>query len=113
MTKERERWPDFLRATALLVIIAYHVGFASGQSTFSTVISYLPRMGMLFALGGMFIVSAMDRDWERAIGQRLKRLLLPVWALAAVAITAMFVAGWTATMPEATPIHYYEYKLVF
>ena len=58
-------------------------------------------MGIMFALAGSLMAASLDRTFGRgAIGgvilRRMRRLLLPLWALGAVLIPAMLLIGWSA-----------------
>jgi peptidoglycan/LPS O-acetylase OafA/YrhL len=56
----------------------------------------LPAMGIMFALAGSLTAASLDRrGGGRVIGDRLRRLLPPLWLLAAIAVPAMLLAGWT------------------
>lgn len=84
----RNRYIDVLRATAITRVIVYHtLGF-----WWLTVI--FPAMGLMFALGGALMAASIDRSGAAAVGRRLRRILVPVWVLATIALVSMsFVGG--------------------
>jgi hypothetical protein len=52
-------------------------------------------MGIMFALAGSLTAAALDkRNAGRVVTSRLRRLLPPLWLLAAIAVPAMLAAGW-------------------
>lgn len=92
--RERDRYIDVLRVLALGRVVLYHlVGWAWLTIVF-------PSMGVMFALAGSLTAASLDRQRGRhyvhVLRRRMRRLLPPFWAFAAVLIPAMFVLGWTA-----------------
>ncbi|GAB3809192.1 acyltransferase family protein [Micromonospora zhanjiangensis] len=86
--RDRDRYLDMWRALALVRVVAYHVfGWI-----WLTVL--FPAMGLMFALAGSLMASSLDRAGSRSVGRRLRRLLPPLWAFGAVALTVLFVTGW-------------------
>ncbi|GIG85448.1 acyltransferase family protein [Plantactinospora endophytica] len=85
---DRDRYLDLLRAGALVRVLVYHV---SGWLWLSLL---LPAMGLMFGIGGSLMVASLDRSGNRAIGRRLRRLLLPYWAYGAAALLLVTAAGW-------------------
>jgi hypothetical protein len=85
----RNRYLDLLRAAAIVRVIVYHL---FGWPWLSIL---LPAMGIMFALAGSLTAASLDK---RAAGQvitsRLRRLLPPLWLLAAIAVPAMLYLGW-------------------
>lgn len=93
--KTRDRYIDSLRAAALVRVVTYHA--------FSWIwLPYVfPSMGIMFALAGSLMASSLDRatglgPLAGVILRRMRRLLLPLWALGAVLIPAMLLIGWSA-----------------
>jgi hypothetical protein len=86
----RNRYLDLLRAAAIVRVIAYHL---FGWPWLSIL---LPAIGIMFAVAGSLTAASLDK---RAAGQvitsRLRRLLPPLWLLAAVVVPAMLYLGWT------------------
>ena len=78
----RNRYIDLLRAVAIARVVVYHT---SGW----TLLSFLPAMSLMFALGGSLMASSLDRSGARAMGRRLRRLLPSLWLVSAVFVPAM------------------------
>ena len=88
--RDRDRYLDLWRAAALVRVVVYHVfGWV-----WLTVL--FPAMGLMFALAGSLMASSLDRSGPQAIASRLRRLLPPLWAFAAVAVPLMLFTGWGA-----------------
>ncbi|MEV6522558.1 acyltransferase family protein [Longispora sp. NPDC051575] len=87
----RSGYFDLLRAAALTRVVLYHsMGWAWLTVAF-------PAMGMMFALAGALTAASLDRAPTGAVlGRRLRRLLPPVWALAAVGVPVMLFGGESA-----------------
>ncbi|MFJ6832194.1 acyltransferase family protein [Streptomyces sp. NPDC091209] len=84
----RDRYLDLLRSIALVRVVVYHLfGWA-----WLTVL--FPSMGVMFALAGSLMARSLSRPPLSVIRGRLRRLLPPLWAFSAVALTMMFVGGW-------------------
>jgi len=82
----RNRYIDLLRALAIVRVVVYHT---SGW----TLLSFLPAMSVMFALGGSLMASSLDRSGVSAVGRRLRRLLPSLWLLSAVFVPAMALTG--------------------
>lgn len=85
----RNRYFDLLRAAAIARVVLYHtLGYA-----WLTVI--FPAMGLMFALGGSLMAASLDRSGGGlgTISRRLRRVLLPMWLLSAVAVSGMLLTG--------------------
>jgi peptidoglycan/LPS O-acetylase OafA/YrhL len=82
----RNRYIDLLRGVAIARVVVYHT---SGW----TMLSFLPAMSVMFALGGSLMASSLDRSGVRAVGRRLRRLLPSLWLLSAVFVPAMWLTG--------------------
>jgi peptidoglycan/LPS O-acetylase OafA/YrhL len=83
----RSGYFDLLRALAILRVVAYHsLGLAWLTIAF-------PAVGVMFALAGSLMAASLDRAGPAAVGHRLRRLLPPVWMLAAVCVPVMVVGG--------------------
>ncbi|MDG9721748.1 acyltransferase family protein [Streptomyces sp. DH41] len=87
----RDRYLDLLRSVALVRVVVYHIfGWA-----WLTVL--FPSMGVMFALAGSLMARSLKRPAMGVIRGRVRRLLPPMWAFAAVVLTMMFVNGWNPT----------------
>jgi hypothetical protein len=68
-------------------VVAYHcLGLAWLTIVF-------PAVGVMFALAGSLMAASLDRTGPAAVGRRLRRLLPPVWMLAAVCVPVMIAGG--------------------
>ncbi|GIG61528.1 hypothetical protein Lfu02_59000 [Longispora fulva] len=87
----RSGYFDLLRAAAIARVVLYHsMGWAWITVAF-------PAMGLMFALAGALTAASLDRaPTGTVLGRRLRRLLPPVWALAAMAVPVMLLAGESA-----------------
>jgi peptidoglycan/LPS O-acetylase OafA/YrhL len=83
----RNRYFDLLRAAAILRVVVYH---ATGWSALTIA---FPAMGVMFALAGSLMAASLDRHGVRALLRRARRLLPPLWALAALMVPAMILTG--------------------
>lgn len=84
----RDRYLDLLRSIALVRVVVYHLfGWAWLSVLF-------PSMGVMFALAGSLMARSLKRPSLSVIRSRVRRLLPPVWAFAAVALTLLFAGGW-------------------
>ncbi|ELP70218.1 acyltransferase family protein [Streptomyces turgidiscabies] len=87
----RDRYLDLLRSIALVRVVVYHLfGWA-----WLTVL--FPSMGVMFALAGSLMARSLKRPALGVIRGRIRRLLPPLWAFSAVALTLMFLGGWNLT----------------
>ncbi|GIF68664.1 integral membrane transferase [Asanoa ishikariensis] len=82
----RNRYIDLLRAVAIARVVVYHT---SGW----TLLSFVPAMSLMFALGGSLMASSLDRAGVRAVGRRLRRLLPSLWVVSAIFVPAMWLTG--------------------
>jgi peptidoglycan/LPS O-acetylase OafA/YrhL len=83
----RNRYLDLLRALAIVRVVVYH---ATGWAALTIV---FPAMAMMFALAGSLMAASLDRHGVRAVLRRLRRLLPPLWMMAAIFVPAMLVSG--------------------
>jgi peptidoglycan/LPS O-acetylase OafA/YrhL len=83
----RNRYLDLLRALAIVRVVVYH---ATGWAALTIV---FPAMAMMFALAGSLMAASLDRHGVRAVLRRLRRLLPPLWIMAAVFVPAMLISG--------------------
>lgn len=84
----RDRYLDLLRSIALVRVVVYHLfGWAWLSVLF-------PSMGVMFALAGSLMARSLNRPALGVIKGRLRRLLPPLWAFAAVVLVMMFGMGW-------------------
>jgi len=86
----RSRYLDLLRAMAIVRVVVYH---ATGMALLTVL---FPAMGVMFAIAGSLMAASLDRSGWRAIGRRLRRLLPPLWAIAAFMVPAMLLTGLAA-----------------
>ncbi|MER5963246.1 acyltransferase [Streptomyces sp. NPDC002057] len=84
----RDRYLDLLRSVALVRVVAYHL---FGWGWLSLV---FPSMGVMFALAGLLMARSLDRPARQVIMGRVRRLLPPLWAFGAVALTLILMNGW-------------------
>ncbi|MEV0690436.1 acyltransferase [Streptomyces sp. NPDC050388] len=92
----RDRYLDLLRSIALVRVVVYHLfGWA-----WLTVL--FPSMGVMFALAGSLMARSLKRPAASVIRSRIRRLLPPLWAFAAVVLTMMFVNGWNPAKDDGT-----------
>ncbi|MFJ4851840.1 MULTISPECIES: acyltransferase family protein [unclassified Streptomyces] len=83
----RDRYLDLLRAVALVRVVVFHLfGWAWLTILF-------PSMGVMFALAGSLMARSLARPARSVIRGRLRRLLPPMWAFAALVVPMMFVMG--------------------
>ncbi len=83
----RNRYFDLLRAIAIFRVVVYH---ATEWAVLSIV---FPAMGTMFALGGSLMAASLDRHGVRALARRGRRLLPPLWIVAAIFVPAMLFTG--------------------
>ncbi|HEV8298059.1 MAG TPA: serine hydrolase [Acidimicrobiales bacterium] len=83
----REPFLDVVRTAALLRVIIWH---AFGAAAITYVVAAVPAM--FFVTGSLLAKSLGRRNWRAVVFERGRRLLMPLWAFAAVAFTAMVVA---------------------
>ncbi|MFJ2646291.1 acyltransferase [Streptomyces sp. NPDC087420] len=91
----RDRYLDLLRAVALVRVVVFHVfGWAWLTIVF-------PSMGVMFALAGSLMARSLSSrtPWS-VIRGRLRRLLPPMWAFAAVVVPVIFLLGWHPAREE-------------
>jgi hypothetical protein len=87
LPRTRDAYFDLLRALAILRVVAYHcLGLAWLTIAF-------PAVGVMFALAGSLMAGSLDRAGPAAVGRRLRRLLPPLWMLAAVCVPVMVLGG--------------------
>nr|WP_241267510.1 acyltransferase [Streptomyces scabichelini] len=85
----RDRYLDLLRSLALLRVVTYHTfGWAWLTLVF-------PSLGVMFALAGSLMARSLNRPALSVIRGRMRRLLIPFWVFAAVALCWMLVRGWS------------------
>ena len=83
----RNQYLDLLRALAVTRVVVYHT------TSFALLTVGFPAMSLMFALAGSLMAASIDKRGARAIGSRLRRLLPPLWILAAVFVPAMVITG--------------------
>ncbi|WP_328317744.1 acyltransferase family protein [Streptomyces sp. NBC_00388] len=90
----RDRYLDLLRTTALVRVVFYHL---FGWAWLSVV---FPSMGVMFALAGSLMARSLGRPALGVIRGRLRRLLPPLWAFAALMVGMMMYAGWRPSVSK-------------
>lgn len=94
-TQERETFLDAVRTAAVLRVIVWH---AFGAAAITYVLSAVPAM---FFVTGSLLARSIDRHGgARTVLDRLRRMLVPLWAFAAIAFAVM--AGAARLSPSAT-----------
>lgn len=89
-TSTRSQYVDTLRAIAIVRVYLHHALWIG----WLTVI--FPSMFVMFALAGFLVASSLERGGvARTLWSRIRRLLPPLWGLAAVAVPLMLAQGWT------------------
>ncbi|NEB82314.1 acyltransferase [Streptomyces sp. SID14478] len=84
----RDRYLDLLRSIALVRVVIYHLfGWA-----WLTVL--FPSMGVMFALAGSLMARSLNRPALGVIRGRIRRLLPPLWAFSALALTLLLLGHW-------------------
>nr|WP_203909111.1 acyltransferase family protein [Rhizocola hellebori] len=87
--RERSIYIDVLRAAAILRVYLNHTLWIGWLTVL------YPSMSIMFALGGALAASSVDRRGTSSmVRSRLRRLLVPLWALAAVAVPLLLMHGW-------------------
>jgi cellulose synthase/poly-beta-1,6-N-acetylglucosamine synthase-like glycosyltransferase/peptidoglycan/xylan/chitin deacetylase (PgdA/CDA1 family) len=100
----RERWLDLLKVAALARVIASEVSAPASVLLF-------PAWGVLFGIGGSMMARSAQHEPEvDVLGQRLRRVLVPLWAFGIVAVPLMLWQGWGTATDENT---FYVANLVF
>jgi peptidoglycan/LPS O-acetylase OafA/YrhL len=84
----RDRYFDTLRALALIRVVVFHAfPVAALELVF-------PAMGVMFALGGSLMVKSLDRSAQRAVRNRIRRLLPALWVMGLILVPLMLRRGW-------------------
>jgi peptidoglycan/LPS O-acetylase OafA/YrhL len=52
-----------------------------------------PAMALMFAMGGSLMAASIDRYGIRSVGRRMRRILPPLWTIAAVFVPVMLATG--------------------
>ena len=95
---ERELFLDAIRAIAIIRVVAWH---AFGVAAITYFVAAMPAM---FFVTGSLLAKSMNRRSPRTVlADRFRRLLVPLWAFAAVAWLAMAVAA--ARTGTELPLH--------
>jgi CubicO group peptidase (beta-lactamase class C family)/peptidoglycan/LPS O-acetylase OafA/YrhL len=87
----RDRFLDVVRVLALVRVILWHTWSAAW-------LTWFPAMpAMFFGAGALLDDSLERRGWWATVRQRARRLLIPFWTYAVVAIAVMVAMGWRPT----------------
>jgi peptidoglycan/LPS O-acetylase OafA/YrhL len=96
-SRHRSRYVDTLRAVAITRVFLHHTLWISWLAVL------FPSMFVMFGLAGAMTAATLERKGPATtVRSRLRRLLLPLWALAAVAIPLMLIHGWQSD--RASPL---------
>ena len=83
----RDRFLDTLRTLALVRVMLWH---AFGAPVLTYVVAAVPTM--FFVTGSLLAKSLNRRSWPCVVADRLRRVLVPLWVFAVVAVVAMRIA---------------------
>jgi peptidoglycan/LPS O-acetylase OafA/YrhL len=87
--RNRSRYVDTLRAVAITRVFLHHTLWISWLAVL------FPSMFVMFGLAGAMTAATLERKGPATtVRSRLRRLLPPLWALAAVAVPLMLINGW-------------------
>ena len=86
-SNERERALDALRAIALVRVVLWHT---YGNAVITYVIAAVPAM--FFVTGSLFAKSVERRTVGAVVRNRLRRIMVPLWAFSAISVLVMSVA---------------------
>ncbi len=84
----RDRYFDTLRALAMIWVVLFHAFPVAALEL------VLPSMGVMFALGGSLMVKSVDRSAQRAVRNRIRRLLPALWVMGLILVPLMLRRGW-------------------
>lgn len=98
---KRDRYLDVLRAAALIRVFFYHAFPAAW-------LTWLPALGVMFALGGSLMATSADRSGLAAVRSRLRRLLPSLWVVGIIVVPLMIWQGWSAASGDETPLRWWE-----
>ena len=88
MVAGRDRYFDTLRTLAIIRVVVFHAfPVAALELVF-------PSMGVMFALGGSLMVKSIDKSAQRAIRNRVRRLLPALWVMGLILVPLMLRRGW-------------------
>ncbi len=88
ITAGRDRYFDTLRALAIVRVVLYHAfPYVALELVF-------PSMGVMFALGGSLMVRSVDKSAQRAVRNRIRRLLPALWVMGLILVPLMLRRGW-------------------
>lgn len=82
----RDRYLDLLRSVAIVRVVVLHTAGAPWMTL------AFPSMGIMFTLGGAMMAASLDRrkGVTAVVRGRMRRLLPPLWLVAAVALPLMW-----------------------
>lgn len=99
--RNRSRYVDTLRAVAITRVFLHHTLWISWLAVL------FPSMFVMFGLAGAMTAATLERKGPATtVRSRLRRLLPPLWALAAVAIPLMLINGWRTD--SDSPLHWQD-----
>jgi peptidoglycan/LPS O-acetylase OafA/YrhL len=88
-TRPRSRYVDTLRAVAITRVFLHHTLWISWLAVL------FPSMFVMFGLAGTMTAASLERKGPATtVRSRLRRMLPPLWAVAALAIPLMLINGW-------------------
>ena len=96
----RDRFLDAIRTIALVRVMLWH---AFGAAFLTYVVAAVPTM--FFVTGSLLAKSLDRRPWPSVLTARARRMLVPLWAFAAVAFATMRGA-WLVDPSSRTAIHW-------
>lgn len=87
-TAGRDQFLDAIRTIAIVRVVVWHM---YGAAVISYFVAAMPAM--FFVSGSLLATSLARRPWPAVLRDRFRRILVPLWAFAAVAWVVMTVAA--------------------
>jgi peptidoglycan/LPS O-acetylase OafA/YrhL len=100
---ERDRFLDLLRLVAVVRVVALHTFTKPPVVYFPWIQWIFPGMAEVFFVSGVVTAASLSKrgSWS-VVRARLRRLLPPYYAYAAVALVAMAITDARSTVPDAS-----------